>query len=1299
MLKLNTLCFFLLVVSNTIFAQQPNLVLPIGHTARVNTARFSPDEKRIVTSSYDKTAKIWDAVSGALLTDLIKHTAVVSSAQFSPDGNKIVTSSLDSTAIIWDSKTGIVLHILTGHNDQVMTAQFSPDGNKIVTASFDATAIIWDVAKGIALKFLKGHGIRLNMAQFSPDGKKIVTASDDQTAIIWNVETGDSLAVLKGHKSFVTYAAFSPDGNRIVTASRDKTCKVWNVFTGKLITDLTGHTEEVNTAEFSPKCPGDPEGGKYIVTASKDKTARIWIAATGNTTGAPLTHNDNVNMAQFSPDGKNIVTASKDFSVKLWDIKGNRLQEMKGHNNNVLSASFNKDGSKIVTASADKTAKIFETGTGSLLNELKGHSSLANSVQFSRDGEKFLTTYFDNSTKIWDAANGKLLFALPGYSSKVNNALFSVDGKKIVTALNDSTAKIYDVASGKLLKELKGHLDIVNYAEFSPDAKKIVTVSRDKTAKIWDAETGICLFTLVRHSKDIFMARFSPVCADDTIGGKKIVTVSDDATAIIWDTYSGNRLTTLEGHKGILYNVSFSPDGKKILTSSWDATAIIWDAATGDKLKTLTGHKYAVRSALFSPDGTKIVTASLDKENNAKVWDANSGNFLFNLSGHQQTVKSAQFSPDNKKIVTASNDGTAIIWESSSGKMLYKCIGHKTALVTAKFSPVTLSDPNGGKMIITLSNDNTAKIWDTDKGNLLYTFFSVDSTDYLVLDKDNRYDGTEAARKLLYFTCGTEVIGLNQVKDQLWVPNLAERIIKGEIINSKTLNELDICGLTPLIEDASSKADEYYFKITPQRGGLGETTLSVNGTPTKIYTPGQLKKNGDKFDLIVNKAELNNFFIPGANNIVTVKANTTGNDISSRGVIIRSARNDKISPANPNLYAVMIGVSDYKGDQLDLIYAAKDATDISTAISAAAKKLLNTNDTNHVFMYNLTTEKDHYLLPEKKSIKMVLDEIGTKAVANDILLIFFAGHGVMSGEEGKRQFYFLSADASAISTTDAPKDVGISTAELSDWMKPQNIKAQKRILIFDACQSGQAINDILKDNHQFLGARNDDKAQQIKAIDKLNEKSGLFILSASASDQSAYELRRYSHGLLTYSLLKAMKQQPDILADGKYLDVSRWFNAAEKNVTELAKENGQNQDPQIVTNTNFNIGVIDNEVVSKIVLAQEKALFAGCNFQNADQNIAADDLNLNKITDQQLNEIAARGSNSVISYVAGSNSPDAYSLSGRYKIDGNNISLNVKIRQKNDTKQQIDLKGTRDKLNELASLIASKVAEWVTTNK
>src|ERR1700741_1922847 len=84
---------FLVMLRIPAFAQQPKLMLPIGHTDAVRYAQFSPDGKRVVTASLDKTAKIWDVESGALLADLKGHTDVVNYVAFSPDGKKIITVS------------------------------------------------------------------------------------------------------------------------------------------------------------------------------------------------------------------------------------------------------------------------------------------------------------------------------------------------------------------------------------------------------------------------------------------------------------------------------------------------------------------------------------------------------------------------------------------------------------------------------------------------------------------------------------------------------------------------------------------------------------------------------------------------------------------------------------------------------------------------------------------------------------------------------------------------------------------------------------------------------------------------------------------------------------------------------------------------------------------------------------------------------------------------------------------------------------------------------------------------------
>jgi len=234
------------------------------HTDAVSSAVFSPDGERILTASYDQTARVWD-LSGKQLGTLQGHTEIVNSAVFSPDGQRILTASADHTARVWNL-SGKELATLQGHTGVVLSAVFSPDGQRILTASYDQTARVWDLS-GKQLMTLKGHTAAVNSAVFSPDGQRILTASDDNTARVWDL-SGKQLATLQGHTAEVWSAVFSPDGQRILTASYDQTARVWDL-SGKQLATLQGHTDAVNSAVFSPD-------GQRILTASDDKTARIW---------------------------------------------------------------------------------------------------------------------------------------------------------------------------------------------------------------------------------------------------------------------------------------------------------------------------------------------------------------------------------------------------------------------------------------------------------------------------------------------------------------------------------------------------------------------------------------------------------------------------------------------------------------------------------------------------------------------------------------------------------------------------------------------------------------------------------------------------------------------------------------------------------------------------------------------------------------------------------------------------------------------------------------------------------------
>lgn len=1114
-----------------------------------------------------------------------------------------------------------------------------------------------------------------------------------------------------GHTQPLISAAFSHDNKKIVTIALDGTAKIWETSSGKLVRDIPAGGDAsmvyIETVEFTPDDNKiivryqDGGGGSKLIDLRTGDKWENWYS--------------DFYLDQLSPDGKKLIFGDSVFNVDTHQP----LFGLRDKKSEVSLVTFSSDGKKILAFSpyngepaegekrpAENAWRIYDATTGKPLCNYQHRDEYIESVVFTPDGKR-IVVLMENSAEIFDATTLKRIGTLQKYSSNEMQGFlghkfiqFSPDGSKIFytgaqqydegDAEADYQAKRYyneltawDSRSGKLLYKLNKLYLRANIPFISKDGKKLLLIDSTRNVNIVDANTGKRLSQLTGQNSQAFSVAFSP-------NGQNIVSGTADGTVYLWDAVTYKMISSWKAHEKKINDIRFSSDGKRIITAANDFSAKTWDVSGKRQqtiMKALTDN---VKNALFTKDGKGIVIFT---SHGKMLWDIESGRFepvtivtdslVIPINGPDGMI----ISPDSvynvysvADIINIRTEGGDIMWPRER-----------------EVSKSVMFSPDSKNLLIT-GESNTVRLARINDQKTLFTFITLDSGQYLVADANNHYDGTDLARKQLHFVCGDEVIGLEQVKDQLWVPGLAERIMKGEAINAVTTEQLNLCGLTPLVQDVSN-ATEFHFKIIPRRGGIGETVLSVNNIEVKRYQPSQIKTATGGYELIVKKNELDSFMINGESNYVTVKTFTSDNTISSRGGKLEVSKTaGKLG--RPNLYAVIIGVSDYKGNDIDLKFAAKDATDLSRALTISAKKLLNTDSAEHVFTYNMTTAPGHYMLPEKKAIKAVIDSIGKKARSNDILLVFFAGHGMAAGTE-KKQFYFLTSDASSLTAVDAFKEVGISTTELMDWTMPQNVKAQKRILIFDACQSGQAINDFVKlgnDNQNFIAARSDDDAQQKKTIDKLNEKSGFFIFSASSSDQNAYEMTNLSQGLLTYSLLKAMKQNPNILDNDKYLNVQKWFDAAGETVIETIKQmtaNEKRQEPQIISTTNFDIGVIDPEVTAVIILPQEKPIFAASNFQNSDENAGGDDLDLGLAVNKELGQLSARGDSQLLMFLANSNAVDAYSLTGRYDVTENSVVVRVNIRQNKEVKFRFELTGNKDKLKDLAIEISKKAAEWV----
>jgi len=397
----------------------------------------------------------------------------------------------------------------------------------------------------------------------------------------------------------------------------------------------------------------------------------------------------------FGPDGKQLVTAASDETVKIWDATtGEQSLKLEGH-----FAAYSPDGKRLAIVIPDGTVKVFDVVTGKQI-QVPGQVDAKLSVAFSPDGSRLVTVAYGNLPKIWDPKTGRELMSFPGHTDFVSTAVFGPDGTRILTASDDGTARIWDAKTGEQLLVLAGHQGFVWSAAYSPDGKTIATAGGNEVF-IWDAATGIKLVTLAGHKNNVFSVVFSP-------DGTRLATGSLDRKVKIWDAMTGNELFTLSGHDGAIYGLSFSPDGARLASSSDDGTIRIWDVLPSRELLTLSMHDSSGQVA-YSKDGTHLATT--DENGTIKVWDAHTGKELITLPGSGTFIKDIAFNPNGTLLFSAGADSKLRIWDATTGSALKVFTAH-SGVVNG------LAITQDGKLLATASDDYKAKIWAISSGSI-----------------------------------------------------------------------------------------------------------------------------------------------------------------------------------------------------------------------------------------------------------------------------------------------------------------------------------------------------------------------------------------------------------------------------------------------------------------------------------------------------------------------------------------------------------------------------------------------------
>lgn len=425
-----------------------------GHDGTIHSITASPDGLLLATTGFDKTVRLWHGLTGEpLAAPLIGHSARVLSAAFSPDSKLLATGGADNKIILWDVASRQALGSpLAGHGNWVRALAFSADGQRLASADAEGKVFIWDLSKR---QVLRGHTDRVRVVAFSPDGREALTSSFDATLRAWDAASGQPTGEFPaGHEAAITAIAYSPDGRTIASADADGVLLLWDAVTRQLRTPpLLAHEDLIISLAFTP-------AGDRLASGDFAGLIHLWDVATGRRLqAATQAHANAWTLAlAFSPDGTLLASGGTDSNIALWRAaKTTEAAEtplesagepLTGHQNWVTSLLFSADGSQLISASSDQTIRLWDVASGAAVAEpLVGHEAQVWGVQFypPHGGKMLVSLGGDGSILWWDMATRQPLLPPLHTHTETESFAISADGSRLLIGTLDATAQLWQI--------------------------------------------------------------------------------------------------------------------------------------------------------------------------------------------------------------------------------------------------------------------------------------------------------------------------------------------------------------------------------------------------------------------------------------------------------------------------------------------------------------------------------------------------------------------------------------------------------------------------------------------------------------------------------------------------------------------------------------------------------------------------------------------------------------------------------------------------------------------------------------
>lgn len=486
-----------------------------GHMALIRNVIFTPDGKRLISGSDDKTIRIWDLETGE--TERIirgesgeGEDGKVMALALSPDGRTLAAGGRfqgskggEGAIRIIDVETGEITHLLEGHSEAILSLAFSPDGTLLASSGMDDTAIVWSATDYSEAHRIEGHHGDVNAVRFTLDGKRLVTGSDDAAIGLWDLANGTLIAQLAGHTDLVIAIAISPADGTIASAALDKSIRLWNPQTGASIAVYDKRKTSAMSLAFSP------DGTRLLVSADKAPFEQVILDVS---TGAVLVkyrgHDGLTHSVAFSPDGALAVSAGgSNNEIHVWDASTAKIvQTLAGTGRSVWAAGISTDGRRIAWGHREAARTANRRGPLEYALRLPGaERAPTDPVAITADAKAFRLAKTEHGDLILvrrggggfgyfanlDLERGSDVIARMERTERdgYGHDSFTFAGKdRIASGAGHGWLTLYDLA-GNRLGDLIGHTSNIWAVASTPDGGRLLSGSDDQTIRLWNAET------------------------------------------------------------------------------------------------------------------------------------------------------------------------------------------------------------------------------------------------------------------------------------------------------------------------------------------------------------------------------------------------------------------------------------------------------------------------------------------------------------------------------------------------------------------------------------------------------------------------------------------------------------------------------------------------------------------------------------------------------------------------------------------------------------------------------------------